>query len=93
MAGALAGASAVLVADYGRGVTSEPGVRSALAHLPARLPVVWDPHPRGAEPVPGARLATPNLAVSVMLSLPPPTVQVAVPSGVIGASTLKSVLL
>ncbi|HWD44852.1 MAG TPA: PfkB family carbohydrate kinase [Actinomycetota bacterium] len=59
---ALAGARAVLVADYGRGVAAEPGVRAALAGLPARLPVVWDPHPRGPAPVPGARLATPNRA-------------------------------
>jgi D-beta-D-heptose 7-phosphate kinase / D-beta-D-heptose 1-phosphate adenosyltransferase len=53
-------ARAVLVADYGRGVAAEPGVRAALAGLPARLPLVWDPHPRGPAPVPGARLATPN---------------------------------
>jgi D-beta-D-heptose 7-phosphate kinase / D-beta-D-heptose 1-phosphate adenosyltransferase len=59
---ALAGARAVLVADYGRGVAAEPGVRAALAGLPARLPLVWDPHPRGPAPVPGARLATPNRA-------------------------------
>ncbi|HEX2046517.1 MAG TPA: PfkB family carbohydrate kinase [Acidimicrobiales bacterium] len=54
---AIAGASAVLVADYGRGITSEPGVRAALRSSTA---FVWDPHPRGAAPVPGARLATPN---------------------------------
>jgi D-beta-D-heptose 7-phosphate kinase / D-beta-D-heptose 1-phosphate adenosyltransferase len=59
---ALAGAGAVLVADYGRGVAAEPGVRDALAALPARRPLVWDPHPRGPAPVPGARLATPNRA-------------------------------
>jgi D-beta-D-heptose 7-phosphate kinase / D-beta-D-heptose 1-phosphate adenosyltransferase len=59
---AVAGARAVLVADYGRGVAAEPGVRAALADLPARLPLVWDPHPRGPAPVPGARLATPNRA-------------------------------
>jgi D-beta-D-heptose 7-phosphate kinase/D-beta-D-heptose 1-phosphate adenosyltransferase len=59
---ALAGAAAVLVADYGRGLAAEPGVRAALAGLPARVPVVWDPHPRGPGPVPGARLATPNRA-------------------------------
>ncbi|MFL6251255.1 MAG: PfkB family carbohydrate kinase [Actinomycetes bacterium] len=58
----LAGAGAVLVADYGRGVAAEPGVRAALADLPSRRPLVWDPHPRGATPVPGARLATPNRA-------------------------------
>jgi D-beta-D-heptose 7-phosphate kinase/D-beta-D-heptose 1-phosphate adenosyltransferase len=57
---ALAGAGAVVVADYGRGVASEPGLRDALAALPPRLPVVWDPHPRGSVPVPGVRLATPN---------------------------------
>jgi D-beta-D-heptose 7-phosphate kinase / D-beta-D-heptose 1-phosphate adenosyltransferase len=56
----LARASAVLVADYGRGITSVAGVRSALAGRPTRVPMVWDPHPRGADPVPGARLATPN---------------------------------
>jgi D-beta-D-heptose 7-phosphate kinase/D-beta-D-heptose 1-phosphate adenosyltransferase len=57
-----AGAGAVLVADYGRGVAAEPGVRAALAGLPRRRPLVWDPHPRGPAPVPGARLATPNRA-------------------------------
>ena len=59
---ALAGAGAVLVADYGRGVAAEPGVRAALAGLPSRRPMIWDPHPRGPAPVPGARLATPNRA-------------------------------
>jgi len=51
-------AAAVLVADYGRGTTSAPDVRAALSA--ARGPVVWDPHPRGADPVPNARLVTPN---------------------------------
>ena len=53
-------AAAVLVADYGRGMTSEPGLCRALHALPSRLPVVWDPHPRGAQPVPATLLATPN---------------------------------
>jgi len=60
---ALEQAQAVLVADYGRGVAAEPGVRqllSRLAGLPRRLPIVWDPHPRGPEPVAGCRLVTPN---------------------------------
>jgi D-beta-D-heptose 7-phosphate kinase/D-beta-D-heptose 1-phosphate adenosyltransferase len=57
---ALAGAGVVLVSDYGRGLAAEPEVRAALAALPARRPLVWDPHPRGPAPVPGARLATPN---------------------------------
>jgi rfaE bifunctional protein nucleotidyltransferase chain/domain len=59
---ALAGAAAVLVADYGRGVAAEPGVRAALTSLPRRRPLLWDPHPRGPAPVPGVRLATPNRA-------------------------------
>ncbi len=56
----LAGADAVLVSDYGRGVAAEPSVRAALARLPARVPVIWDPHPRGPQPTRGVRLATPN---------------------------------
>ena len=59
---AMGAGEAVLVSDYGRGVAAEPGVRAALAALPARLPLVWDPHPRGPAPVPRARLATPNRA-------------------------------
>src|SRR3954447_7002233 len=60
---ALAGAGAVLVSDYGRGVAADPVVRAALARaVLRRVPVVWDPHPRGAEPVPGVTVVTPNLA-------------------------------
>jgi rfaE bifunctional protein nucleotidyltransferase chain/domain/rfaE bifunctional protein kinase chain/domain len=55
-------ADAVLVSDYGRGVTADPTVRDAIAGLASRVPVVWDPHPRGAWPVPGCRLVTPNEA-------------------------------
>ncbi|MGY1651626.1 D-glycero-beta-D-manno-heptose 1-phosphate adenylyltransferase [Geodermatophilus sp. SYSU D01119] len=55
---AIRGAAAVLVADYGRGTTSDEAVRAALAE--AGGPVVWDPHPRGADPVPSVRLVTPN---------------------------------
>ena len=50
----------MLVSDYGRGVTAREDLRSALAEVAPRIPVVWDPHPRGSEPVPGVRLATPN---------------------------------
>jgi D-beta-D-heptose 7-phosphate kinase / D-beta-D-heptose 1-phosphate adenosyltransferase len=57
---AIACAAAVLVADYGRGVTSEPGMREALQAGVRRVPVVWDPHPRGATPVPGVCIAVPN---------------------------------
>ncbi|MEV4756660.1 PfkB family carbohydrate kinase [Micromonospora sp. NPDC049559] len=54
----LAGAAAILVSDYGRGVAAQPTLRTALAATGA--PVVWDPHPRGPAAVPGARLLTPN---------------------------------
>jgi D-beta-D-heptose 7-phosphate kinase / D-beta-D-heptose 1-phosphate adenosyltransferase len=59
---AIAEAAAVLVADYGRGLAVEPGVRAALAARHARVPLVWDPHPKGPDPIPGTRLATPNRA-------------------------------
>lgn len=55
-------AAAVLVSDYGRGVSAQPRLREALTRLARRVPLVWDPHPRGAAPTPGVRLATPNLA-------------------------------
>jgi rfaE bifunctional protein nucleotidyltransferase chain/domain/rfaE bifunctional protein kinase chain/domain len=54
----LAGAVAVLVSDYGRGVARQSALRTALAGVTA--PVVWDPHPRGPAAVAGARLVTPN---------------------------------
>lgn len=59
---ALAGADAVLVADYGAGCAADPFVREALADAVRRVPVVWDPHPRGPDPVPGCLVVTPNLA-------------------------------
>ncbi|MBA9006101.1 D-glycero-beta-D-manno-heptose 1-phosphate adenylyltransferase [Thermomonospora cellulosilytica] len=60
VAEALRDAAAVLVADYGRGTTAHEDVRRILAGLPKDVPVVWDPHPRGAPPVRSVRLATPN---------------------------------
>ena len=59
---ALRRGGAVLVADYGRGVAANPTVRGTLAELTGRVPVVWDPHPKGAVPVSGCRLVTPNEA-------------------------------
>jgi D-beta-D-heptose 7-phosphate kinase / D-beta-D-heptose 1-phosphate adenosyltransferase len=53
-------ADAVLVADYGRGLAADPRLRAVLTDVAGRVPVVWDPHPRGPEPVPGAWLVTPN---------------------------------
>ncbi|GAA3785866.1 PfkB family carbohydrate kinase [Streptomyces phyllanthi] len=57
---ALDSAHAVLVADYG-GHTAG-AVRRHLEAVARRTPLVWDPHPRGEAPVPGARLVTPNAA-------------------------------
>jgi len=58
--GAVRRAGAVLVADYGRGVAAHPQLSEAIAAAAGRLPVVWDPHPRGPAPVRGVALATPN---------------------------------
>ncbi|MEV4218318.1 PfkB family carbohydrate kinase [Nonomuraea sp. NPDC049725] len=55
---AVAGAGAVLVADYGRGVA-----RVALELLRGvDVPVVWDPHPKGERPPAGCALVTPSEA-------------------------------
>ncbi len=62
----LARATVILVSDYGRGLTRHPELRQALQA--ATAPIVWDPHPRGASPVPGVRLVTPNLAEAVAMS-------------------------
>jgi D-beta-D-heptose 7-phosphate kinase / D-beta-D-heptose 1-phosphate adenosyltransferase len=59
---ALGAVPAVLVSDYGRGLTARADLRRALAGIAPRTQLVWDPHPRGSHPVPGARLATPNRA-------------------------------
>ncbi|WP_406725698.1 PfkB family carbohydrate kinase [Streptomyces sp. GD-15H] len=57
---ALAAAGTVLVSDYGRGTADV--LRTALTAAAARVPLVWDPHPRGGAPVAGTRLATPSAA-------------------------------
>ncbi|MGV9500890.1 D-glycero-beta-D-manno-heptose 1-phosphate adenylyltransferase [Streptomyces sp. NPDC003642] len=57
---ALAGAAAILVADYGRHTAG--ALRPYLEDAARRTPLVWDPHPEGDPPVPGARLVTPNAA-------------------------------
>lgn len=54
----------VLASDYGRGLLRDERLRSVLT----RVPVVWDPHPRGPAPVAGVRLATPNLAEATTFS-------------------------
>ncbi|MFL6176053.1 MAG: PfkB family carbohydrate kinase [Ornithinibacter sp.] len=60
-ASAVAGADVVLVSCYGGGTTADPGIREALGSRASRRAVVWDPHPRGADPVVGCALVTPNL--------------------------------
>ncbi len=65
---ALATAGAVLVSDYGRGLTELPELRDELAATARRVPVIWDPHPRGQPPVPGCRVVTPNSAEVTMFS-------------------------
>ncbi|MCD5316128.1 D-glycero-beta-D-manno-heptose 1-phosphate adenylyltransferase [Kineosporia babensis] len=57
---ALRNASAILVSDYGRGITAHPDTRNLLSELAAHIPVIWDPHPRGSTPVPGTTMVTPN---------------------------------
>jgi D-beta-D-heptose 7-phosphate kinase / D-beta-D-heptose 1-phosphate adenosyltransferase len=57
---ALADAGAVLVADYGGGITDLEHLREAVQRASGEVPVVWDPHPRGAAPVRGSHLVTPN---------------------------------
>lgn len=59
---AVEGAGALIVADYGRGLTSHPTLRAMIARLARSIPVVWDPHPAGADPVPGIAVVTPNLS-------------------------------
>ena len=58
-------AATVLVSDYGRGVTALAEIRDALSSQDAV--VVWDPHPRGADPVRGCELVTPNRAEAGLL--------------------------
>jgi D-beta-D-heptose 7-phosphate kinase/D-beta-D-heptose 1-phosphate adenosyltransferase len=55
-------AGAILVSDYGRGMTALPWLAAMLARLPGEIPVVWDPHPAGRQPLPGVRLVTPSRA-------------------------------
>ncbi|HEU4674585.1 MAG TPA: D-glycero-beta-D-manno-heptose 1-phosphate adenylyltransferase [Motilibacteraceae bacterium] len=64
----LTGASAVLVSDYAGGITSLEPVRAAIAAAARKVPVVWDPHPRGARPVPGCHVVTPNESEAKALS-------------------------
>lgn len=62
MLSAIEHAAVIVVADYGRGLAANPQLRALLARLAADVPVIWDPHPAGPEPVPGVAVVTPNLA-------------------------------
>ncbi|MFC6093450.1 D-glycero-beta-D-manno-heptose 1-phosphate adenylyltransferase [Saccharothrix lopnurensis] len=64
MLDAVLDADFVLVSDYGRGLVRDERLRAVLT----RVPVVWDPHPRGPAPVPNARLVTPNAAEAARFS-------------------------
>ena len=68
MLAAVEAADAVLVSDYGRGLTRDRRLRGVLERLAGLVPVVWDPHPRGTAPVPGVAVATPNEAEARQLS-------------------------
>jgi rfaE bifunctional protein nucleotidyltransferase chain/domain/rfaE bifunctional protein kinase chain/domain len=69
-AATIAGARAVLVADYGRGVTADPEIRGHLAAATGLVPIVWDPHPRGAPAVAGVQVVTPNERELAALAAP-----------------------
>lgn len=54
-------ADVLLIADYGRGLTGNPEIRAAISRRARNVPLVWDPHLSGADPVPEAAVVTPNL--------------------------------
>ncbi|WP_258804649.1 PfkB family carbohydrate kinase [Pseudarthrobacter sp. NS4] len=58
-------AGVIIVADYGRGVAANPQLRELLARLADQVPIIWDPHPAGPDPVPGVAVVTPNLAEAI----------------------------
>lgn len=57
---AVESAGAIIVADYGRGLAANPRLRELLGRLANDVPIVWDPHPAGPEPVTGVAVVTPN---------------------------------
>jgi rfaE bifunctional protein kinase chain/domain len=61
MLDAVAAADAVLVSDYGRGLVRDGRLRDLLGRIATRTPIVWDPHPRGPDPVRATRMVTPNM--------------------------------
>lgn len=61
-------AAAVVVCDYGRGITAHDELRRALTDAARHRPLVWDPHPSGTAPVLGTALAVPNADEALVLS-------------------------
>lgn len=61
-------ADAVVASDYGRGMLANELVRAAIERRAGAIPIVWDPHVRGAAPVGGVTLATPNRSEAAALS-------------------------
>ncbi|MDQ1380437.1 MAG: D-beta-D-heptose 7-phosphate kinase / D-beta-D-heptose 1-phosphate adenosyltransferase [Actinomycetota bacterium] len=53
-------ADAVLIADYATGLTTSPRLRALLERHVTHVPTVWDPHPRGPQPVRNVQLVTPT---------------------------------
>ena len=88
MLGAVEAADAVLVSDYGRGLVRDLRLRRVLTELVDRVPVVWDPHPKGSIPVPEVTVATPNQAEARQLSGGPPGTGLAAAS--VAADVLRS---
>jgi rfaE bifunctional protein nucleotidyltransferase chain/domain/rfaE bifunctional protein kinase chain/domain len=65
-------AAAVLVSDYGLGITSREDVRALVAGVRT---TVWDPHPRGARPPAGMTVVTPNQAEAAHFAGPSTVLQ------------------
>jgi D-beta-D-heptose 7-phosphate kinase/D-beta-D-heptose 1-phosphate adenosyltransferase len=53
-------AAAILVSDYGRGAAADDVLRRMITAVVGRIPVIWDPHPKGPKAIPGVSLVTPN---------------------------------
>lgn len=75
------GASAVLVSDYGGRLLHEASVRAVLERATTAIPVVWDVHPAGADPVESVRLVTPNVREAEALADPVPGTSLAADVG------------
>ncbi|WP_323960339.1 adenylyltransferase/cytidyltransferase family protein [Arthrobacter sp. JZ12] len=83
---AVEGADVVLVSDYGRGLAANEELRVLLERIAVRTPIVWDPHPSGADPIRGVAVVTPNLSEAMKaadLGARPDTVRAASDAAVV----------